>query len=204
MRLFFFVIFFSSCYQSRLSEVERNATTHIDSLRFLKEYPFGKHKGLKVIFGKNAGPYDAQWGIIANEKNDWFKIVERFYTSAKPGESHYVFEKTDLDDKVARKVIKEFLKNKIWEINPKDDGCLESELRRDEKGRLLACNINDGFRYELYVIKNGKAMWFHYYEPHYWETRNCCPGNKDRQAFIKCFDAISALFEPGDMKSKPR
>ncbi len=205
MRVIFLLLLFASCSQSKFSRgITQNFTTHIDSLKFLKSYPFDKKKNLLLIFSKRGGSYDAQWGIIANEKNDWFKIVERFYTSAKPGESHYVFERTSLDKRAAKKVVDEFLKNKIWEINPKDDGCLDSERRLDEKGYPLACGLYDGFRYELYLIKDGKAMWFHYYEPRYWETANCCPGNKDRQAFIKCFDAISALFDPEDMKSKPR
>ncbi|RYD74657.1 MAG: hypothetical protein EOP53_17880 [Sphingobacteriales bacterium] len=207
MRLIILIILFAGCSQQKVARsVTKEATTVIDSLSFLKEYPFDKKESFLVIISSSgAWLGDKQYGIISFRNGFAERVVGRFYMAAKIGEKNYDFEKKEMSQEKGEQLLKLLKEYKIWTIPNSDEGCTESEMKKDENGRpLFTCGIYDAPRYELYLINKGKAMKFKYYVPHHWEQTKCCPGNKNRQAFIKCFDAISALFDPEDMKSKPR
>ena len=185
-------IFLIACTHTRLNHaVTRNATIDIDSLSFLKEYPFDKKESLLVIISTSgAWLGDKQYGIISFLDGFAERVVGRFYMAAKIGEKHYDFEKKEMNQQKGKQLLKLLEENKIWTIPTSDDGCTETEMKKDENGKpLFTCCIYDAPRYELFLVNKGKALKFKYYVPHHWEQTNCCPGNKDRQAFIKCFDA---------------
>jgi hypothetical protein len=110
------------------------------------------------------------------------------------GESHYKFTKVAIDKSVANSMVAFLNSNKIWEIKDIDNGCEESEYKlRNKFGKIDPCVVHDGYTSVITIVAKSKAVIKRYYRPEVWEDPSCCPGNKDRQAFMRCFNLLEGL-----------
>lgn len=83
-------------------------------------------------------------------------------------------------------------KNKFWKIKDIDNGCKENEYRNTHNSCTSGGSASN---FEIILIRKLKISTKNYFNPIFYETE-CCPGNKDRQIFIKCFNAVNSLFPP--------
>lgn len=182
-----------SCHNSILKSKTKefsNATTQ--NLPFLNYYPY-PHK-LLIYSSKNGFGGAAYWKMLTKEKEKWYLVHCTFKMAVAVGESHYKFTKVAIDQSVANSMVAFLNSNKIWEIKNTDNGCEESEYKlRNKFGKIDPCVVHDGYTSVITIVVKSKAMIKRYYRPEVWEDPACCPGNKDRQAFIRCFNLLEGL-----------
>jgi hypothetical protein len=186
----FIVIFFYSCGLNQLQKkVQHSANTDIKSLPYMNNYPFP----VDFIISYSGEGYSGglNWDLLSRENGKWYRVHCNFKPAVKPGDPHYYYTKADIDQKAADSAVKAMIALKIWNIKEKDEGCEKSEYTQKNKlGKTDFCTVSDGVTRVITFIAKERVLSKRYYEPELWERSFCCPGNKDRQVFIKCYNIL--------------
>lgn len=130
-----------------------------------------------------------EYRILSLQNNNWSSIYylrKGAYTSS---ELPFIFSNMAIRKSKADSIINLFISTKFWTILDDDEGCKEWEY----VDKRISCSSGGSMpHYEIILISNNKYLKKNYYNPVFYETK-CCPGNKDRQTFIKCYNALNSF-----------
>lgn len=151
----------------------------------------------KYMIMKNAtSPWNYSGGkhiCLAYMKGEWKRITfeKRGYTV--PGmKKPFDYLEIPIKKRMGDSIYKVFLENKFVKIENDNLGCDTSEFKKDSNNHLISCGWRDAETYHIYLKDKSKLYKKSYYDA--FRNNDCCPGNKDRQIFIKCYNAISNQF----------
>ena len=88
-------------------------------------------------------------------------------------------------------IINVLYREKVWEFKYNDVNSDESPC--DHIKPVPRCGISDGPVFYLLTVGKGKKITCGFYAPAFFE-KQCCPGNKDRQKFLKIQSVIDQVF----------
>ena len=131
--------------------------------------------------------------IMAFDNKSWYAIEYHKPTVQMLNHIYTLkYKKYELSFSKSDSVLNIFKKTNFLQIKPKDEGCVESNLQKDKNGKYILCQIADASTPTIIIVQKKWVSRKIYFAPEYWEE--CCPGNRDRQVFIKCYKAVVSLF----------
>ena len=203
MRLFFvlsILCLFSCTQKSMVSQIKitKEAPAYFVVLyqqdSFLvslkKEYDFA----IITNINRPADYGGVEYQALCLKGKQWYHIdyKRRHFTSA--GELPYDLKRNVIKSKKADSTIKIFIDNRFLDIPDKDLGCRPEEYGVDPKDRNPKKNCNPSSHASTDVIILFTKNNYSFKEYLDVEKMNaCCPGNKDREFFIKCWNAVKSL-----------
>jgi hypothetical protein len=127
--------------------------------------------------------------ILAFKKDSSYRIFYNLKSVRTIYESPYDFSVNNFNKASADTILKRFNKEKIWLIQPVDEGgCALINGKPN-----LNCSISDAETIHLSIITKDGIIRKDYYAPFYWELE-CCSGNLERQKFIRCVNSLKSIF----------
>lgn len=141
------------------------------------------------------------YGIGLKNRN-WFKIV--YYMPgwvAVPPVAYSPNEMLITNTKKCDSVLNTFIVSKFWRIRENDEGCqdavdtcyLKATTRQEKMNIGNSCGLPSHYSYRQLIIITKKGYFQKtYVNPEIWEKCICCTPSKDRQIFIKCYNALMA------------
>ena len=130
--------------------------------------------------------------ILSLQQKKWIAIQYFVRDAFTSNENRFDYNEAKLDNNIGDSIFQIFTKNKFWKIKDIDNGCKENEYRNTHNSCTSGGSASN---FEIILIRKLKISTKNYFNPIFYETE-CCPGNKDRQIFIKCFNAVNSLFPP--------
>jgi hypothetical protein len=199
MRLIYVIpiLLFCGCGTSKmLSKID---TTKAPTAEFRDQYlkdsvlqSFQKEYDISIITGYDKTSYGAEYYTVALQKNKWYKINYRVKTAVIVGTLPYKLEKTLIEFKKGHSVLKVLVDNNFVEIPDSNDGCKPDEYGYDPKNRNgKICHSNDAATHIIILVTKKGYSFKQYYDVD--RMNACCPGNKNREVFIKCWNAVTSV-----------
>jgi|688.fasta_scaffold04542_30 hypothetical protein len=134
----------------------------------------------------HTGFINNQYFFIGYKKSYWSKIVYKHTRNYKTfdGTSPFIFSTSFLNKRIGDSILHVFIKNNFFKIQEINEGC---DTARD----IIKINCGSGSKPydELGMIYKDSVIRKIYNNPKFFD-RSCCPGNSDRQIFIKCYEAL--------------
>ena len=153
---------------------------------------FQKEYDISIITGYDRTTYGVEYYTIACKKNKWYKIYYRLKAAVAVGTLPYDLKKTAIDSKKGDSALKVFINNNFVKIPDSNDGCKPEEYGNDPKNRNgKVCHSNDAATHIIILVTKKGYSFKQYYDVD--RMNACCPGNKDREIFIKCWNAVKSL-----------
>jgi hypothetical protein len=130
--------------------------------------------------------------IIGNINENWQRIYYHLKEITPAGEPYYTLRTEPLKNDLANSILSVFTKNKIWNIGGKDEGCVVNvHTNKNSVASYYRCSSNPlTHQSTLMMITKTKIISKTYRSPEFFESTECCPGNIDRQIFMKCESAL--------------
>jgi hypothetical protein len=189
--ILFFSLFLIGCSTSKLKQnVSKYPNTSIHKIEYLSYFPYKK----KLVISFSRGEQPRKWIVFFRDQSKWYRVDCTFHQARAIGSPLYTFDRHQISNSYGDSMVKLINEQRIWNIKDTDNGCEESEYKlRNKFGKIVPCVVHDGYISVITIVVKSKAMIKKYYRPEVWEDSACCPGNKDRLAFIKCFDIINGI-----------
>lgn len=139
--------------------------------------------------------------ILAYNKKNWYKIFYFIKQTTSKSEIPYTYKMSKYDKTKGDSILKIFTKNSFQHITEKDEGCyyqLDScfyKAKTKSKKMELSNSCGEPMdrpAKELLFITKKIAVHKIYNNPEIWEKCLCCTPSKDRQIFLKCYNALMA------------
>jgi hypothetical protein len=188
------IILFCSCKSTQGIQIAPTSKTisldtNSDSLFFALQ----KQYDIALSTGYQKGSSDGlNYIIIAMKNKQWVKINYSIPIAIPVGKVPYTMTTTKLKRELGDSVLKVFIDNSISKIQDLDaDGCDPSELPKLEGNKNFGCTVHDASTNQIIIITKTGFSEKLYYAAEY--SNKCCPGNKDRNAFVNCWNAIRSL-----------
>jgi len=109
------------------------------------------------------------------------------------GEKRFKLDSFELSLTSSDSLLYSIRENKVWQIKHNDTGQF-GDCSHLKKGDPQKCAIDDGVSKSLICLTKNHQTICSYYAPESYE-HECCPGNKERQAFLAIGKLISNCFE---------
>ena len=140
-----------------------------------------------IVIYNISSDWSDNYTVLASQKDSWFTIKYVLKKDAlSANESPYTYSINPLKKFTADSVWNVFVQNQFWEIQSESPGSC------DHNKKETGCVVDDGSWSSLTMISDKKTVTKRYYEPAFFET-SCCPGDKNRQVFLKCLMAMKLI-----------
>ncbi len=129
---------------------------------------------------------------LIRKRSKWKLITFEMRGYKLPGmRLPFNYSETLIKKNLGDSIYKIFKLNNFLKIPSINEGCDTSELHKNSKGKFIFCNRNDVATYHIYIKTKGEITKKSYRDIFF--NNECCPGNKDRQTFIKCYNALNSF-----------
>ena len=135
---------------------------------------------------------NTQYYLFAFNKNNCKAYHYLIKKAPINNEKTYIIDSMIVPNHFARLILTTINKNKAWEIKRNEND--STNIFCEDAAKRFNCLISDASYKSLILLTKSSNIISTFYAPEYFETE-CCPGNKDRQTFIKCYNALNSLIK---------
>lgn len=160
----------------------------LDSLRKEYEFTIIKEQRASSLYGGQG------YQFLCLKKKKWYTINYHRKYITNVGESSIELTSKRINPHKADSIIKIFIDNNFANIPDRDFGCLPEEYGLDPKDKnpkKLCVPSDHSYTFKLTIFNKSKYCFKEYTDVI--RMNNCCPGNKNREVFIKCWNALESV-----------
>lgn len=134
----------------------------------------------------------SQYFLFAFNKNGCIGYHYIIKKNSINNEKPLTIDSVIIPNQIASMILTTIVNNKAWEIKRNEND--STNIFCVDAINKFNCQISDASYKSLILLTKSSNIVSTFYAPEYFENE-CCPGNKDRQTFIKCYNVLYGIIK---------